>query len=117
MWEESNPSPEMIDQAIDELIPVKFHFVVLEYDEPVQNCLYVQTLIENDNTPEIQYLLETRFVHDDDSFTHYQTFTTDEDELKRIFRMFALGVIPKTEGWKDITEDLLEKKKTEEPNA
>ena len=69
--EATNPSPEEIERAIDELIPVKYHFVVLEHDELIENCAYVQTLITGDDTPDIRYQIETRFIYEN-SFLHYQ---------------------------------------------
>ena len=115
-WDIYNPSPEDIDKAIDELIPVKFFFVILENDEPIQNCAYIQTLITDDSTLDLRYLLEVRFVYES-HFLHYQTVTTNADDLKKTFRMFALGVIPNVEGWTDITANLQKKDGAEGANA
>jgi len=105
-WKKHDPSPDVIDKAIGELLPIKYDFVVLVNKEPINNCEYVQTLIKQDNAPEIKYQLETRFVYEN-HFCHYQKFTMDAEEVKRMFRMFALGIIPKVDGWSDITADLL----------
>lgn len=43
-----NPSPEMIDQAIDALIPVICHFAILEADPPIEKYAYVQALVERE---------------------------------------------------------------------
>ena len=107
-WKNYDPSLEVIDKAVGELLPIKDDFVVLVNTEPISNCEYVQTLITKDIAPEIRYQLETRFVYEN-HFCHYQRFTTDAEEIKRIFRMFALGIVPNIEGWSDITADLLEK--------
>ena len=53
-WKNHNPSPEVIDKAIDELLPIKDDFVVLVNTEPHHNCEYVQTLITRDNAPKIK---------------------------------------------------------------
>ena len=102
-----NPSPEVIERAIDELIPVKYHFVILEHDEPVQNCAYIQTRITLEDSTDIRYVLEARFIYGK-QFEHYQKFTNDAEEIKKVFRMFALEEIPIIKGWADITADLLD---------
>ena len=104
--ETQNPSPEEIEQAIDCLIPVMDQFVILEPELPVGNCAYIQTLIVKDKSPEIKYTLEARFEYSD-KFTHLQRFVTDGDELKKIFRMFAHGVVPNTDGWTDMTAEFI----------
>ena len=107
-WKKNDPSPEQIDKAIDELLPIQDDFVVLVNTEPINNCKYVQTLITSDNAPEINYQIETRFVYEN-HFSHYQIFIINEIEVKRMFRMFALGIIPNIDGWSNITADLMKK--------
>jgi len=98
-----DPTPERIDQAINDLIPAAFHFAILESNPPTDNCWYIQTFIVPNLKPEIKYMVESRFVYDD-YYKHYRSYTTDTDMLKRMFRMFALGIIPDVIQWADITE-------------
>jgi len=120
-----NPSPEQIERALDDLIPIKYHFVILASEEPVQNCSFVQTYIIRGSASEIKhikYLIETRFDHENKRFKQYEYLTADTNELKKMFRMFALGIIPDITGWTDITEDILEEiaereKKADEQSA
>ena len=113
MREIVDPSPEAIEQAIDELIPVLHHFVILEHEEPINHCPFIQTLITHDPTPDMQYLIETRFEYEN-SFRQYKRYTNDASELKRLFRMFALGIVPDIDGWTDITAELIAEDKERE---
>jgi len=106
----TNPSPEAIERAIDELLPMMYHFVILEHDEPIRGCSYIQTLITLENEPVIRYLLEARFDFES-HFEHYQTFTYNAAELKRVFRMFALGLVPNVDGWTNIAGSLSQRHK------
>jgi hypothetical protein len=109
-----NPTPEQIEQSIDALIPVLSHFVILSSDdEPVQNCEFVQTLILCRTDAKIEYLVEARFA-DGEAFKHYGHILTDVAELKRIFRLFALGIAPKVDAWRDITDKIIEECKRPE---
>ena len=107
-----NPSPEDIEQALDTLIPVLYYFVILEAKEPVQNCVFVQTLITRGSAPEIKYVIETRFEYENE-FKQYKTYTNDVNYLKKMFRMFALQENPDITGWTDITAELIEESKKE----
>ena len=104
-----NPSPEIIDDAIGNLIPVKFYYVILENSKPVNHCAFLQILMPTD-MPDIKiYLVEARFNYPDDTYRMYKYFTSDSAELKRIFRMFALGVNPDITDWKDITASFMKR--------
>jgi hypothetical protein len=104
-----DPSPEEIDTAINELLPVDYHFVVLFSQARVGNCDYIQTIIcEDDCDTKLKYHVEVRFQYTKNypgDFSQHKYYTTDIDEVKRLFRMFALGVIPDTSAWEDITEN------------
>ena len=122
-----NPSPEDIDRAIDELRPIKDNFAILESDPLIKNCEFIQTLIEQSNDSdgvfqddEIVYLVEVQFKYSKNKriekgkFNQYAFHTSDVEKVKRMFRMFSLGVIPDVTGWKDITEvmnELIDKRK------
>lgn len=97
------PSPAAIDQAIDGLIPEMFHYAVLEADPPLENCIYIQTLIEREGRAKGCYLIEARYVFDD-RFQHYRKHARDAGEVKRLFRAFTEDVAPNTAGWEEITE-------------
>ena len=111
-----NPSPEEIETAIDNLIPVIYRFVILKSEEPVQNCIFIQTLIVRNKAPELKYTVEVRFQYED-SFKQLQQYTTDVNELKKMFRMFALGIIPDTADWNDITEELIKQAEEEDEES
>jgi hypothetical protein len=104
-----NPSPEEIEQFIDELIPVKYHFVILSSENKLND--YIQTLAESDGSEkEIKYLVEIHFEYGSklgEDFKHYQYSTTNLSELKKMFRMYALDVLPDITEWKDITADIV----------
>lgn len=124
MQEIINPPSDATDRAIDKLFPGVSNFIVLEHEEPIKNCLYIQTLATceddfiyeededetydedgDDETFESEYLLEAHFEYDG-HFKHFQTFITDIDYLKSVFRKFATGIVPDVEGWDDITTTL-----------
>ena len=113
-WKFHDPSPEMIDSAIDELLPVKNDFVVLVSKERVENCDFIQTTIRKDDCDtELTYQVEVRFQYTKEypgDFKQHKLYTTDLDYVKKMFRMFALEVIPDVTGWIDITEELKEEK-------
>jgi len=122
-----DPTPEDIDRVIDELRPIKNNFVVLVSDPRIENCECIQTLIEQSNDSngvfqddEIVYLVEVQFKYSKNKriekgkFNQYAFHTSDVEKVKRMFRMFSLGVIPDVTGWKDITEvmnELIDKRK------
>ncbi|MCL2099090.1 MAG: hypothetical protein FWH24_01460 [Oscillospiraceae bacterium] len=101
-----NPSPEAIEQAIDGIIPAAFHFVILEANSRLNGCGCIQTIIKWDDKPQIDYMVEAHFKADG-KFTYYRHYTTDADWLKKLFRLFALDIIPDVEGWEDATADVL----------
>ena len=102
----TNPSPEMIEQTIDDLIPVRDHFVILESTPQLNDCVWIQTIIEWDDKPLINYSVEAHFKHGK-KLAYYRRFTTDAEWLKKLFRMFALEVIPDIEGWEDVTNEVI----------
>ena len=103
----TDPSPEMIEEAINELLPALDYFVVLESNPPIKNIAYVQTAIKNDNNdkPEIMYIIEVN-EKTDDSFIQYRRYAEDANEVKKLFRMFALGIIPDISEWENVTEEI-----------
>ena len=103
----SNPSPEMIDFIISELIPGKDYYIVLSSKPHIKNCDCVQTVIKWDDKPVVEYLVEAHFKVDGD-FIYYRKYFPDIDEVKKMFRMFALGVIPAVDSWDDVTEEIKE---------
>ena len=103
---EHNPSPEIIDFVIGELLPGVDHYIVLSSDKPVKNCDCVQTIIKGgDDKPVFEFLVEA-LLTTGDSFICHRIYINEIDEVKRLFRMFALGVIPDICDWDDVTEDV-----------
>ena len=109
-WKIYNPSPEEIDRAIDELLPAKYHFVIIDHNKCDENFWYIQaTIVDCDKDSEIKYHVDTRIGYGDNiavNCKQYRYYTTDADELKRIFRMYVLGVRPDISYWEDYTEEL-----------
>ena len=103
-----NPTPEEIEWAIDKLIPVLYHFVILLSDDKLNN--YMQTVATSGGLEtEIEYLVEIRFEYGEkigESFKQLQYTTSNTDELKKMFRMYALDIIPNLASWKDVTEKI-----------
>lgn len=111
-----DPTPEEIERAIDELMPIENDFFVLDSIEPINNCRMVQTIIDNeknDDSPKLRYHVETQFTYckeapfAEGNFTQYKKYTTDVNEVKMLFRMFALGETPDVTGWEDITAEII----------
>lgn len=100
-----NPSPAIIDRAIDDLIPAMYHFVILEAEPSIENCAYIQTLIERDGKSKGLYLVEARYKFSI-GFNHYKKYIGDPNEVKNLFRGFADGAPPNVAGWDDITDNL-----------
>jgi hypothetical protein len=116
-----DPTPEEIDRAIDALIPVEDYFVILDGGRnPVENCVYIQTVIKRDDTEKIVYHVELRFEYSKEpadqicEYKQLKKYFTDEKEVKKMFRMFALGVIPQVSGWTDITAEMEAKKEAKQ---
>ena len=102
----NDPSPEMIDLAMNEIIPARFHFVILESKPHTNNCVCIQTIIKLDDRPQINFMVEAHFKHGE-KFAYYRCYTSDIDWLKRVFRMFALEEVPNTENWVDVTDEVI----------
>lgn len=115
-----DPSPEEIDEAVDKLLPVEPNFIILNSDDPIDCCEFVQTAIawedSDSDVPELNYLIEVHFT-DGEPYRQYAKLFHDPEPIKRILRMFALGVVPKIdEGWKDIVQDILNEAKDKNDN-
>ena len=101
-----NPSPEAIEQVISDLLPAADHYATLISEVPIENFEYVQTAINaDDDAPEIEYLVEAH-KKTDDSFIQYRQYIKNENEVKRIFRMFALERPPDVTSWEDVTKKI-----------
>ena len=103
-----NPSPQMIDQAISALIPKEYHYAILEANPFIDNCPYIQTLIERNGKHEGLYLVEARYLFDGD-LRHYRKFLKSVAEVKSIFQLFADGIAPNAAGWEDISRQFTAK--------
>ena len=105
---QANPSPTMIDQAIDHLRPEVNHYAILETEPPIDKCIYIQTLIERSGSHKGLYLVEIRFTFQND-FKQYRKHIRDASEVKRLFRMFSRGAVPNAAGWEDISRQFTAK--------
>jgi hypothetical protein len=109
----NDPTPEEIERAIDELLPVRDYFLILVAEDAIND--FIQTLATDGGLDkEIKYQVEIRFEYGSklgEDYKHYQYFTTNTNELKRMFRMYALGIVPDLIDWTDITEELEAAKK------
>jgi hypothetical protein len=103
--EVTDPSPEEIEQALDELLAALDYYVILEPSSPISNVAYIQTVIKVDDKPIVEYLVELSMETDDGS-VWYRKYIEDANEVKKLFRMFALEVTPDITGWEDVTEDV-----------
>ena len=118
-----NPSPEQIEDAIDVMIPVKNYYLILA-EESCAKCGHgwascVQMVIDTNDSPTHTFHIEfqesplnelSQCDHSRENKKQYKFITANEDEVKRIFRMFALGVNPDISDWEDITEKIFNKK-------
>ena len=104
-----NPTLDEINLAIDDLVPKEFHFITLESETPIDNCIFIQTLMpeykyeSEDEEIVIDYLIEARFEYGD-YHKQYLTFNEDINEVEKMFSAFLTGVIPDITGWEDITD-------------
>ena len=98
-------SMEALGWALESLLPVEDYFVVLEANEPVEHCIYVQTVMLINNSCE--YMVETRFDYGK-SFRHYRSYVPGLNKLKEIFHSFVYGRVPDVGNWEDVTRDHLE---------
>ena len=99
---QQNPTPTMINQAIDRLIPVKFYHVILDADPAIGDCIYIQTRILEGGPKRGWYLIEARYVINGKT-SHYKTYSPMSGEVKRLFGEFEKGKAPNTAGWIDIS--------------
>lgn len=100
-----NPKAKLISQAVDDLVPEEYYFVILETEPPVEECAYVQVLIEREGKYSGQYLMEARYIIDGKS-KHYGRHFGDAKKVKTIFQSYADGVAPNVAGWDDVTDKL-----------
>lgn len=111
--EYKNPSPELIDRAINELLPVRNHFVILAGNEPVVGVRFLQVILMNQENHDLLYLVELQHETGEAQFASGQRFsqyaytTQNVDEVARLFRLFALGITPNLSQWTDITQDVI----------
>jgi len=103
-----DPSPEMIEQAIDELLPALDYYVILDSDPPINDYTFIQTVVDDDkdsDEPILKYMIEVQ-IKNGDSWIQYRKFIEDADVVKKMFRMFALEVFPDVSDWDDVTAEI-----------
>jgi len=100
-----DPSPETIDFVLDEMLPGVDCFIVLYTNKKIENCCCIQSMIKKDNKPFIEYMVEVHFKSNGE-YTFYRKYFLSVDEVKKMFRMFALGIIPVVDDWDDVTDEV-----------
>ncbi|MDR2504388.1 MAG: hypothetical protein LBD82_08445 [Deltaproteobacteria bacterium] len=110
-----NPSPELIEHAIETIRPMYDNFIILDPEDLLEDCRFMQTAISlKKDTTVLEYIVELQFAYGEAEiakgklFTQYQTLVGDVSVVKRLFRMFALGIVPDCRTWNDITQDMLD---------
>jgi len=98
-----NPSPEIIELVINELLPAIDYYIVFISDQRINGYDCIQTVIIDDDKPVIEFMVEVHYKTDTD-FIYYRKFFTDKYEVMKMFRMFAFGIIPDISDWEDVTE-------------
>lgn len=78
-----------------------YGFAILEPEQPVNGCAYVQMACNNG---EEELSIEARFLEGDD-FQHFHKDTTDLEWLISVFDRFMDGEVPDTSDWEDWTEE------------
>jgi len=107
-----DPSPEIIEEAIDGIIPADFYFAILEKSErPVDDFWYIQAAMfpcgydAEDEYYEAGYYAEINYLNAG-GFEHYRLESSDAGEVKRLFSMFSQGVAPDISNWVNITDEI-----------
>ena len=105
-WSLKDPSTSIIKLVIENLIPAKGYYAVLQSNSQINNCAYIQTRVLEGGERLGQYLIETRYIFGD-RFCHYKTYSKYSYKAKELFADFIYGNVPNTAGWIDITEAMI----------
>jgi hypothetical protein len=106
-----NPTTRQIDAAVDTMSESREHFIIIDSKPPLHNCNYIQAAIslKDDSAlgsdSYLEYVIEAQF-RSGKSLRQYSKLTVDINNVKRILRMYSLGVVPSVDEWEDITEDI-----------
>jgi hypothetical protein len=106
-----NPTTRQINAAIDTMSESREHFIIIDSKPPLHDCNYIQAAISLKEDSELgsdyylEYVVEAQFKRGE-SLKQYSMLTADINNVKRILRMYSLGVVPSVDEWEDITEDI-----------
>jgi hypothetical protein len=122
-----NPEMDELYFRIENLIPMLDCFVILEVAESTHStpsgCVFLQTLLEADETGCVRYLIEAQFTDDGKSNGHkglvgarqYEHYTDNLDEVLNLFRNYYLDdIAPDIGTWNEITEQIKASAQNEE---
>ena len=99
IYQTSEITEELIKDCIDRLSRDKIEFMVLQPRNPVKHSQFVQVLRG--------FVVETRFINDNQEFSQYSYITEDKIEVETIFvNYWKENMPPNVENWKDITKTL-----------
>ena len=99
IYQTSEITEELIKDCIDRLSRDKIEFMVLQPRNPVKHSQFVQALRG--------FVVETRFINDNQEFSQYSYITEDKIEVETIFvNYWKENMPPNVENWKDITKTL-----------
>ncbi|MFT8704500.1 hypothetical protein [Bifidobacterium aquikefiricola] len=103
----SEISGELLRDVVERLSRKELDFMVLEPSEPVDKSIYLQMLGSVVVETIGSFVVETRLVAEDGSFTQYSYTSADQDEVLSMFlKYWEHGELPDLDGWKDITASL-----------
>jgi len=62
-WILYDPSLDEIDKALCELLPIENNFLILKATTPINNCIVIQTTIDNEENSEheVFYIIEAHY--------------------------------------------------------
>ncbi len=108
------PCWEDIVWAVKDLMPVIYHFAILDDPDHIDGNLYLQTrMITSDDCSKVSYILETRFCSTDgdagQGFAHYQILTEAEQLVLHHFKQYFMGKSVDVTGW--ISQRILRKER------
>ncbi len=104
----TDPDFRDIAWAVQDLMPLMYHYAILEDAAHEEGNLYLQTrMIQSKDRKRLGYILETRFCPGKDGsgqdFAHYRMITEDEQLVVHHFKQYFMGKSVDVTGWEDIT--------------
>jgi hypothetical protein len=106
-----NPTTRQVDAAVDTMSESRDNFIIIDSKPPPHDCNYIQAAISLKDDSALgsdyylEYVIEAQF-GSGEALRQYSKLTADINNVKRILRMYSLGVVPSVDEWEDITEDI-----------